>query len=112
MSCKQPDGANAQGLAVPDATTLTPSKDDGPRLMADGVRAQGRTGKPDAGTEASAWRAMDESESENKAAGCLAQLQVRQADPEVLAVMVSMLYGAALLGFCRAIGKALGVRHG
>ena len=37
--------------------------------------------------------------------------QAQQADPDELALMVSMLYGATLRGFCRVIEKALGVHH-
>ncbi|MBK7261708.1 MAG: hypothetical protein IPI03_07380 [Rubrivivax sp.] len=50
-------------------------------------------------------------EGECKAAQYLARLQAQQADPDELAVIVSMLYGAMLRGFCRAIEKALGVHH-
>lgn len=50
-------------------------------------------------------------EGEGKAAHYLARLQAQQADPDELALIVSMLYGAALRGFCRAIEKALGVHH-
>lgn len=50
-------------------------------------------------------------EGESKAADYLARLHVQQADPDELAVIVSMLYGAALRGFCRTIEKALGVHH-
>ena len=50
-------------------------------------------------------------EGENKAAQYLARLHAQQADPDELAVIVSMLYGAALRGFCRALEKAIGGRH-
>ena len=50
-------------------------------------------------------------EGEGKAAHYLARLQAQQADPDELALIVSMLYGAALRGFCRVIEKALGVHH-
>lgn len=48
----------------------------------------------------------------NKAAQYLARLQAQQADPDELALIVAMLYGASLRGFCRVIEKALGVPHG
>lgn len=51
-------------------------------------------------------------EGERKAAEYLERLQAQHADPDELALIVAMLYGAALRGFCRAIEKALGVRHG
>ena len=48
-------------------------------------------------------------EGEARAAQFLARLAANQADPDELAVIVSMLYGAALRGFCRVLAKALGV---
>ncbi len=56
-------------------------------------------------------RALQTIEGERKAAEFLARLQAQQADPDELAVLVSMLYGAALRGFCAVLSKALGVRH-
>lgn len=50
-------------------------------------------------------------EGERKAAGYLARLHCEQADPDELALIVSMLYGATLRGFCRVIEKAIGGRH-
>ena len=50
-------------------------------------------------------------EGERKAHEYLARLQASQADPDELAVIVSMLYGATLRGFCRVLAKALGVNH-
>lgn len=50
-------------------------------------------------------------EGDGKAAHYLARLHAQQADPDELALIVSMLYGATLRGFCRAIEKALGVHH-
>jgi hypothetical protein len=47
-------------------------------------------------------------EGESKAAEYLARLQAQQADPDELALIVSMLYGATLRGFCRVIAKAIG----
>lgn len=58
-----------------------------------------------------AGRALQVIEGESKAAQYLARLHAQQADPDELAVIVSMLYGAALRGFCRVIEKALGVQH-
>ena len=52
-------------------------------------------------------------EGERQAHEYLARLHAQQADPNELAIIVSMLYGAVLRGFCAAITKALGsVRHG
>ena len=50
-------------------------------------------------------------EGENKAAQFLARLQAQQADPDELAVILSMLYGATLQGFCTALEKAIGARR-
>lgn len=56
-----------------------------------------------------ALRAID---GEGRPATYLARLQARQANPDELAVIVSMLYGAALRGFCRTIEKAIGRGQG
>jgi hypothetical protein len=56
-------------------------------------------------------RALQTIEGERKAAEFIARLQAEQADPDELAVLVSMLYGATLRGFCAVLAKALGVRH-
>jgi hypothetical protein len=50
-------------------------------------------------------------EGERKAHEYLARLQASHADPDELAVIVAMLYGATLRGFCRVLAKALGVNH-
>ena len=50
-------------------------------------------------------------EGECEAAQYLDRLSAQQADPDELAVIMSMLHGAMLRGFCRAIEKALGVQH-
>jgi hypothetical protein len=56
-------------------------------------------------------RAMKTIEGEQQAAQYLARLQAQQADPDELAVLVSMLYGEMLRGFCSAIEKAIRGRH-
>jgi hypothetical protein len=50
-------------------------------------------------------------EGEQQARDYLARLQAQQVDPDELAVTISMLYGAALRGFCRVLAKAVGVTH-
>ncbi len=47
-------------------------------------------------------------EGESTAAQYLARQHAQQADPDELALIVSMLYGATLRGFCRVIAKAIG----
>lgn len=66
---------------------------------------------PEAGTgapERVSGHALKVIAGEAKARDYLARLQVQQADPDELAVMVSMLYGASLRGFCRVLAKAIG----
>lgn len=46
-------------------------------------------------------------EGEARARDYLVRLQAQQADPDELAVIVSMMYGATLRGFARVIEKAL-----
>ncbi len=58
-----------------------------------------------------AAHALQVIEGERKAHECLARLQASHADPDELAVIVSMLYGATLRGFCRVLAKVLGVNH-
>lgn len=58
-----------------------------------------------------AGQALRVIEGERKAHEYLARLQTTQADPDELAVIVAMLYGATLRGFCRVLAKTLGVSH-
>lgn len=51
-------------------------------------------------------------EGQAKAADFLARLRAQQCDPDELALIVSMMYGATLRGFCRVIIKAIGGGHG
>ncbi len=67
--------------------------------------------RPDSRGPRHAGQALQVIEGEGKAAQFLARLQAEQAGPDELALIVSMLYGAKLRGFCRAIEKALGVSH-
>ncbi len=55
--------------------------------------------------------ALNTIEGQQKADAYLARLHAQQAAPDELAVIVSMLYGASLRGFCRALEKAIGMRH-
>jgi hypothetical protein len=50
-------------------------------------------------------------EGEQKAAQYLERLQAQQAHPDELAVIVSMLYGETLRGFCGFLERAIGGRH-
>ena len=74
----------------------------------EGIRSE----KPDSHAVPRAGQALQAIEGESKAAQYLTRLQAERADPDELALIVSMLYGATLRGgFCRVIEKALGVRH-
>jgi hypothetical protein len=55
-----------------------------------------------------AGQALRVIDGENKAVQYLARLQAQQADPDELALIVAMLYGATLRGFCRVIARAIG----
>lgn len=88
--------------AVRSDEALTVGAVQGPKnAVADGT---------DFGTAHHAGQALRVIEGEAKAAEYLARLKTQQADPDELALIVSMLYGATLRGFCRVIEKA--VRHG
>lgn len=56
-----------------------------------------------------AVQALRAIKGEQQATQFLARLHAQQADPDELAVIVSILYGAALRGFCRVLSKAMGV---
>ena len=88
-----------------------PRKDEGPTVAAVAPQESKRNEKPDCQAAPHAGQALRVIEGENKAAQYLARLQAQQADPDELAVILSMLYGATLRGFCRALEKAIGVRH-
>jgi hypothetical protein len=72
---------------------------------------KGKNNAPRAGMAAPACFATQAAkviEGESQARAYLTRLQGQQADPQELAVIVSMLYGATLHGFCRVIEKAIG----
>ena len=52
-------------------------------------------------------QALQVIEGGKKAEQYLTRLQAQQADPDELALIVAMLYGAALRGFCGVIAKAI-----
>ena len=90
-----------------------PGKDETPAVASgQGFQEGTRNESPDCHGAPHAGQALRVIEGENKAAQYLARLQAQQADPDELAVILSMLYGATLRGFCRALEKAIGVRHG
>jgi hypothetical protein len=87
------------------------ANDEGPTVGAVAPQESKKDESPDFRAERRSGQALRVIEGEAKAAQYLARLQAQQADPDELAVIVSMMYGAALRGFCRAIEKALGVHH-
>ena len=86
--------------------------DKGPTVAAVAPQANDQNPSPNSRCSARSGQALRVIEGEAKAATFLARLHASQADSEELAVIVSMLYGAALRGFCRVLAKALGVQHG
>lgn len=71
------------------------------------TREQGKADDLHSAKAPSAAHALRVIEGERKAHVYLARLQASQADPDELALIVSMLYGAMLRGFCAVITKAL-----
>ena len=89
-----------------------PTSDEGPTVAAVAPQESKQDKSPDYRGAPHAGQALQVIEGETRAAQYLARLHSLQADPDELAVIVSMLYGAALRGFCRVLAKALGVQHG
>jgi len=90
----------------------TPESEKAPTVASgQGFQKGTRNESPDCHGAPHAGQALRVIEGENKAAQYLARLHSQQADPEELALIVSMLYGATLRGFCRALEKAIGLRH-
>ena len=94
------------------AGVITPTRDEGPTVAAVAPQESKQVESPDYRGAPHAGQALRVIEGEAKAAQYLARLYSQEADTDELAVIVSMLYGAALRGFCRVLAKALGVQHG
>ena len=93
------------------AGAIPPTSEEGPTVAAAAPHESKQDKSPDSRATARAGQALPVIDGEAKAAQSLARLSEQQATPDELAVIVSMLYGATLRGFCRAIEKELGVRH-
>jgi hypothetical protein len=92
---------------------IAPKSADAPAVAAaEAPKEYTRNESPDFHGTHRATQALRVIDGEQKAAQYIARLQAQQASPDELAVIVSMLYGAAMRGFCGAIEKALRVRHG
>ena len=88
-----------------------PTSDEGPTVATVAPLENKQSESPDSHSEPHAGQALRVIEGEGKAADYLARLHAQQADPDELALIVAMLYGGTLRGFCRMIEKALGVAH-
>lgn len=98
--------------AAPDAEVFGRQRDAAPGVTAEGLQGNEKADTANCADVPRAGQALRVIEGESNAAQYLARLQAEQADPDELALIVSMLYGATLRGFCRVIQKALGVQHG
>ena len=88
-------------------------KDNAPKLSGGGgVEVQIKRDGADSASWSHGRQALRIIEGEQKARAYLARLCQQQAAPDDLALIVAMLCGDSLRGFCRVIEKALGVRHG
>jgi hypothetical protein len=97
------------GGIAPGPVTPTNDKADGANVGQVGTEQSSES--PNFRSTQHAGQALRVIDGESKAAQYLARLQAQQANPEELALIVSMLYGATLRGFCRVIVKALRVSH-
>ena len=90
---------------------IAPTSDTAHVANAGRVEGNESSEKPDCRGAFHAGQALRVIEGESRAAQYLARLHAQQADPDELALIVSMLYGATLRGFCRVLAKSLGVQH-
>jgi hypothetical protein len=86
---------------------VTSKRDEGPTVAAVAPLESKRNNSSDCQVEPHAEQALRVIEGELKAAQYLARLHAQQADPDELALILAMLYGAGLRGFCNVIAKAL-----
>ena len=101
-------GPQAPPMAPMRAADVVPTKDEGPTADTVAPQASTQNKQPHFQATHHAGQALRVIEGERKAAQYLARLQAQQADPDELALIVSMLYGATLRGFARVIVKAIG----
>ena len=93
------------------ARASRPTRNEGPTAATVAPQENDQNKNPHSHAAQHAGQALRVIEGEAKAAQYLARLHAEQAESDELALIVSMLYGATLRGFCRVIEKALGVRH-
>lgn len=101
MTARVQDGARAPGRVTAESDEASAGG------TARGFQ-EGTTSEADCASAPRTAQALKVIEAERRAREYLARLQAEQADPDELALIVAMLYGAALRGFCRVIAKALG----
>ena len=101
----------ANDLQGQGAAAIPPPSDEGPTVAAVAPQESEQDERPDSHGAPHAVQALRVIEGEANAGQYLARLYTQQVDPDELALIVAMLYGATLRGFCRAIEKALGVRR-
>jgi hypothetical protein len=94
-----------------DAGSIPPGNDKGPTVGAVAPQEIKRNQTLNCRSALRSGQALRVIDGEGKATQYLAHLHAQQADPDELALMVSMFYGATLQGVCRLIEKALGVHH-
>lgn len=88
-----------------------PTSDEGPTVATVAPLESKQSERPDFHSAPHAGQALRVIEGEGKAADYLARLHAQQAGPDELALIVSMMYGGTLCGFCRVIEKTLRGRH-
>jgi hypothetical protein len=93
------------------AGSIRPGNDEGPTVGAVAPQEITKNQTLDCRSALRSGQALRVIDRESKAMQYLAHLHAQQADPDELALMVSMLYGATLQGVYRLIEKALGVHH-
>ena len=89
----------------------TPESDKARGANAGRVREQGRETSLDSHAGPHTAQALQVLEGEVKARQYLLRLRAEQTAPDELAVVVSMLYGPRLKGFCRVLSKQLEGKH-
>lgn len=91
----------------------TPIKDEAPELAGiEGFKDQTKTNNSNCEPQPMSAQALKVIEGEHKAMEFLGRLGAQQADSHELGVILSMLYGPTLRGFCSVLVKALEVPNG
>ncbi|MDP1649656.1 MAG: hypothetical protein Q8M01_15850 [Rubrivivax sp.] len=86
---------------------MSAPNDEGPALATPTPQEQTLQDAPIVARAGHSGQALRVLEGEKKARLFIARLQAQQAQPDELAVLVAMLYGAELRGLCSVLTKAL-----